>query len=199
MATCYQCPKPALFRLKEGNIPLCLDCYAKLTAIQSKEQEYAERVFNMVADLANAGPGGELAPVPKFPGRIPKVTFHSGEMTTNHIRIEKSNVGVLNTGTIHSLDNAIGCLKNEGGSKTAEAFKCIAEKTTEAHGLDTDSRNKILEFLSVLSSEAVAPKDHRKKGPMLTLLRELGNLCKKAKDLHDLYQQYAPLLFDLFK
>ena len=137
--------------------------------------------------------------MPKFPGRIPKVTFHSGEMTTNHIRIEKSNVGVLNTGTIHSLDNAIGCLKNEGGSKTAEAFKCIAEKTTEAHGLDTDSRNKILEFLSVLSSEAVAPKDHRKKGPMLTLLRELGIYARRPKICTTYIRQYAPLLFDLFK
>ena len=60
--------------------------------------------------------------------------------------------------------------------------------------LQQDSKNEIIEILSVLTSEAATPKDRQRTGVMKTLLSRLRELVGLAKDLGGAWNQWGPML-----
>src|SRR5438270_3221134 len=109
MVLCVNCRRRALIRWDDC-IPLCLDCADKMSRIaEQKQQEHllgsihAASMLNSVLERAEAmsvGPPGFLGrvPVPQLPSRTIK-----GNITLNNINIDRSTIGILNTGQMKEI------------------------------------------------------------------------------------------------
>jgi hypothetical protein len=133
--------------------------------------------------------------LPRFPERRPA---QIGGVTLNHINIDRSTIGVLNTGNIERVDAAVTVLKQQGASQAGEMLKHMTEAVATAREVDAAKRNEMLELLSVLANEAAQPPEKRRPAAMRPLLSEMANLVSGSASLLQLWQHFAPALAGLF-
>lgn len=196
---CYQCPKPALFMVGDPGqaIPLCLDCNSKFQEVIDRQMENSERMLNHLAAEMEATVGMSGL-VPRFPPRRPRTVIQSGKVTMHNINIDRSNIGVVNTGYIGSVDSAVGSMRAAGEANAADAFRGFTEKLLRLPDVDPKEKDAILELLSLLATEATMPPEKRRSSAMRTLLAELANLVSGIASAAQLHAQYAPLIARLF-
>lgn len=179
----------------EGSqVPLCLDCNLKFAQMTTLQNDMLERQINYLTGVAEATVG--------LPGIMPKYPRREvvavGNVTLNNIKVEGSTIGVLNTGTIGTVDSAVTALKQAGDTDAATIFAGITEAVANDSQLRADVKNQILELLSVLSTEATAPKARRRSAAMMPLLERLATLMSGAAALAQLWSQYGSPLRQLF-
>lgn len=192
---CYQCDKPAMYQIGDHKIPLCLDCYFKLSQINQRELENNERMLNYLSDemdsLVGIGPIG-----PRFPPRPQPVQISGVEM--NNISVSNSVVGTINTGSIGSVDQSISALIQLGEPNTAEAFKVLTEAVLQSGDLTRNQCNEVVEILSVLAKEAATPPAIRENSVANTLLEKAIGITSLANDITEICQKWWPVLTALF-
>jgi hypothetical protein len=137
--------------------------------------------------------------MPRFPARPPRAIIQSGNVTMHHINIDRSSIGVVNTGYIGQVDSAIGTMRSSGDASGAEGFKQFTEALVSLQSVDSAHKNKLLEILSVLASEATLPPEKRRKSAMRSLLVELATLTSGVADLATLYAHFGPAILALFQ
>ena len=196
---CSQCGRPAVVRIggKEGTIFLCIDCNLKFEQAQAMEFDRNARLFNMVSDQMDA-----MAGVPYSGGRIAlpeRPVFHVGGLNLNNIKIDRSTIGILNTGTIGTVDGAVTVMKQHGETGAADAIARLTEAVAKAQAVSTEDKNRILEALSVLATEATMPKDKRRSSAMKPLLLDLSTFLGGIAGLAQLWQQFGPAISGLFQ
>jgi hypothetical protein len=180
---------------EDAQTPLCLDHYFKLMQAFAIQSDILERQINFAADqidLAMGIPG--LAP--KFPERRP---VHIGDVTLNNIKIDKSNIGVINTGTIGAVDAAITILKQSGEQSVATAIQKLTEAAISSKEASEEIKQQIVEILSVLATEAATPKEQRRSTIVRRLLVDLATIVNGVAALAQLWQLYGPVIENLFK
>jgi len=101
---CYNCSNQAMWLVgpEDARRPLCLDCHLKLVQATTLENDMLTREMNFLIGMAEAT-SGVYGAIPKYPER--KVV-QMGNVALNNIKIDRSSIGVLNTGTIGTLDAA---------------------------------------------------------------------------------------------
>ena len=193
---CHQCTKPAIFIVGDGEskIPLCLDCKIKFDNMLARQNDMYERQLNYLTDQMESIVGIRGIS-PKFPERK-YITV--GDVTLNNINIKNSNIGILNTGTIGSIDECVTSLKRSGEEVSATIIKMLAESIISNKDASDDIKNQTLEILSVLSSEAASPKENRKKAIIKPLLVEMATLLGGVASLGQLWQQIEPVIKKIF-
>jgi hypothetical protein len=196
---CHQCSRPAMFLVgPEGQqVPLCLDCNVKLQALQNQRLENNERMMNFLAAQVEMT-AGIPGLVPRFPARTRPIAVHTGDLVTNNLTIADSNIGVLNTGSIGSVDSAIGVLYSAGDQQVADSFRAFTEALVQIEEVQAEQKNHLLELLSVLSAEATVPAERRRKSAMRPLLTEIATLCSGVASLAALYALFFPAIEALF-
>lgn len=197
---CRNCSKPVLFMMGDSQkaIPFCLDCVAKFQEVVDRQQDRTSQLLNYLAAHIEATVGLPGL-VPRMPLRQSRTVIQQGGLTMNNIHIDRSNIGLVNTGIIGTVDTAVGVMKASGEDAGAKAFKELTEKVVANADADAVTKNKIIELLSVLASEATAPKERRRGAAMRTLLVELTSVCSGVASLAQLYQQYAPAIEAFFR
>jgi hypothetical protein len=194
---CQNCPKEAIVGIgPRGDVPLCLDCYGKWSNIQQQAIENHEREINRLAeevDLVTGMPGF----TPRYPPRPPR-TVLQGDVVLNNIRISNSNVGVVNTGSIRSIDSAIGVLKAEGSPKLADLLRTLTESIAAAPDMSDDHRTSALQDVSVLAAEAATPQQRRRARAMKGVLLDLSAILGGVASMTQIWQVASPLLHKLF-
>lgn len=194
---CNQCNNPAMFFVGEGDAqtPLCLDHYFRFMQALAIRADMLERQVNFAAqqlDLAVGIPGL----TPKYPERRPVLI---GDMTLNNIKVDKSNIGVINTGTIGTVDAAITVLKETGEQRVATAIQKLTEATLASKDTSEEIRQQVVEILSVLATEASIPKERRRTTVAKRLLVDLATIVSGVASLALLWQQYGSVIENLFK
>jgi hypothetical protein len=151
-------------------VPMCAACQKNLADAHRIKQETSMRYVNFLRDdiEATIGVRGVLARF-ELPAESP---------VTNHIHIESSNIGVVNSGVIHHIDSAIGQLQSSGDGQLAVAFKQVTQAIVDAPDVDKEKKAEILEQLSLLSEEAAKPKGQRR----LVLMKGILENVKLAAD-----------------
>lgn len=193
---CHNCSNQAMFLVgpEDARCPLCLDCHAKFVQTLALQNDMLEREMNYLVGMAEATVG--------FPGILPRFpqrqVVQMGDITLNNIKIDRSTIGVLNTGTIGTVDAAVTALQQTGDTASAQIFKSLTEAVARDRQLTPETKNQILDLLSLLSTEATAPRERRRSGAMLPLLEKLSNLLSGAAALAQLWAQYGPALQRLF-
>jgi hypothetical protein len=153
-----------------------------------------EREMNFLIGMAESTTG-VYGVMPKFPQRQ---VVQLENMTLNNIKVDRSTIGVLNTGTIGTVDVAVTTLRQSGEPDAAEMFARLTEAVVKDPRLKPETKNQALEFLSILSTEATAPKERRRSLAMMALLERLSSLLSGAAAGAQLWNQYGPMLRRLF-
>jgi len=180
-----------MYQVGDHNIPLCLDCYFKLTQIQQRDLESNERMLNYLSDEI-ASQVGMSSMGPRFPPRPQPV--HIGGIKLNNISVNNSVVGTINTGSIGSVDQSISALVQLGEPALAEAIKSLSEAILQSAELTRNQRNELVEIMSVLAREAATPKEARRSTVAQTLLDKAMKITSLANDITDVCQKWWPVL-----
>ena len=122
-----------------------------------------------------------------------------GGVTLNNISIDNSVVGVLNTGSIETVDAAVTTLNRSGETGIAQALTDLTQAVASNKEATNETKNEILEILSVVSSEATAPKGKRRSTAMKPMLREMATLLGGVASLSLLWDRFGPVLTAFFQ
>lgn len=194
---CCQCDKTAMFRVgPEGQqAPLCLGCYVLWQRAQAERQDMLGRALNfMLAELdAHVGISGIT---PRYPERT--AIIQTGGVTLNNIHVSDSEIGVLNTGTIESVDNTLTVLKTEGNKELAASVTALSEAVIKAAELSNHQKDQILELLGSLSEEAVAPKEKRKLAVVRALIAQLSGILGGIESLRNVWELASSIFQQVF-
>ena len=193
---CHQCDRLAMYQVGEQNIPLCLDCYFKVSQIQHQQIENSERMMNYLGDEMSHIVGLPRMG-PRFPPR-PRPVVVAGT-TLHNIHVSNSVVGTINTGSIGTVDQSITVLRQAGQPDLADAIKGLSEAILQSADLTRNQRNELIETLSVVSREAATPVDRRQNSVALSLLEKATKVTALAKDIADVCQKWWPVLIAAFK
>ena len=142
---CCQCPRPALLLVGPENarVPLCLDCNLKFVQITTMQNDMLERLMNYLTD--------EMDLVAGLPGLSPKFPERKnvavGGVTLNNIQIDRSTIGVVNTGSIETVDSAVTVLKQSGDSHLATAVLELFQAVLNSQALRADTKAEIVDIL----------------------------------------------------
>jgi hypothetical protein len=180
----------------ENKVALCLDCYIKFQGAMYRNIENLQREQDFLVaqmEFVTGMPGL----LPRHPPRPPRVVLQGG-VTLNHIKISDNNIGVLNTGSIGSIDGAIGVMNDSGEAEAAKAIKTLTEAVAASAELTPAIKNKVMEGLSVVAAEGAAPKGRRRREAMRTLLKDVATCLSGSAALVKLYETATPFIERLF-
>ena len=176
---CHQCDRPAIYAIN-GNIPLCLQCFALHSSIIERQVEMHERAADRALDDMEMISGVRLQRNRPAPRPAPVVLQGA---TFNHINIANSNVGMVNTGQLSQVDSAVHVIEKGGDKGLADALRELTEKTVRHASLSDAQRAEIVELLSALASEATQPKELRRKAVTAPLIARLREVLAVSADL----------------
>ena len=100
---CYQCSNPAMFLVGDKKVPLCLECNLKLVQMTQIQNDMLERTINYMSDHVDYTVGLPSSG-PRYPERK---TVNVGGVTLHNISVNNSTVGVINSGSIGTIDTAL--------------------------------------------------------------------------------------------
>lgn len=178
MVKSHNCSKNAMFTVRpQGKeVPLCLDCYIRFVNIS----EYPERPSTQIIQAARIIQKG------------------SGYIGSKNFQVTDSRIGVLNTGTIEDVDSTITALKTIGNAELAQAITQLSEAVIQSSEIVNDVKNQIIELLSAISSEAVAPKEKQRKAVVKAILSELSETLRGVASLASLWESAKAVLGHFF-
>jgi len=184
-----------MYQIGDQNIPLCLNCYAKVAQIEQQQMENDEQMLNYLSDEMDMTTGVRLGG-PRFPPR-PKAV-HVGDVRLSNISVNNSVIGTINTGSIGSLDQSISALIQLSEPTLAQAFKELSEAALKSNDLSTNQRNELIEALNTIAKEATTPPDRRQNTVALSLLDRAEKITAIAADISELCQRYWPIIATVF-
>jgi len=151
--------------------------------------EEGERLMNYLSDWGEAAVGlpGFM---PRFPERRSPITFHQ-------VNVDRSNVGVINTGRIETVHAAAGIVQQQGNAEVANALNELAEAVRASTEADEEAKARLLELLETLATEAAAPPESRKRTVFGAVLRDFGTAIGAFNGLSALWARYGPILESL--
>jgi hypothetical protein len=174
----------------ERNIPLCLDCNLKLQALQTRQVAELERALNHTVDEMEAIAGFPLGG--KFPPRAQPVFV--GKAVLNNIHITDSQIGILNTGSIQSIDSAITLVRNGGDPAVASALASLTEGIARDSTLTADQRRDLVDLVSTIAVEAAAPVGKRRSAVVRALTIDIAQFVSGVAGLAQLWSMYGPII-----
>ncbi len=199
MGKCSQCGKPAIGEC--GNTPLCVDCFNKMTQANFMEQQIRHNQLSWLASNQNfiqqalsAGTGGLIPP--KFMA-IPQPPSTGINYTYNNIQVSDSAVGVINPGTLYTIDTSIDVMQSHGDNELATAIQELTQEVVNSKDIQDDIKKEITELLQFVASEGSVSKDTRNKSVIKPVLDRLGKLIPVATAAWSIWEKFQPLLQSL--
>jgi hypothetical protein len=193
---CYQCGRQPMYEMviQGHKVHLCIDCQLKMEQIRARQNEESERMINFLQDqmasMAGMPPMG-----PRFPER--KI-IHTEGAILNNINIHDSQIGVVNTGYVQTIDAAVTTIREHGNGPLSEALSSLTEAVVAESQLDEEHRKEVLELISTISAEASLPEAKRRKSIIRPLVAEIGQMLQGTAAAVAIYDRVLPLLRSLF-
>lgn len=193
---CSQCDKPAVVKYAD-KIPLCADCYHKVAQANFMEQQAMHSKLSWVASNLNLieqdlylGCGG-LLPLKQM--TIPQPPSAGSSYTFSQIQVSDSNVGVINPGTLFTLNTSIEVMQNRGDSELAKAVKELTQAVLDDKQITNDLKKEIAEQLEFLVAEAVADREKRRVGVIKGVMSHIGKAISISAALLTIWDKVEPL------
>lgn len=193
---CSQCGKPATLKVKRG-VHLCVDCYNRLLEADGRRRIDAldmlhrsnNQLLGMMETVAGMPPGF----YPRHEVREPAPVIQTGPVTQN-ITIKDNAIGVLNTGTIHSLDVSVGVLGAAGRGDMAAALKEFVEAAANDESISRDDRDELLEDVDMLMGVIGAPAEQRRLGLARTVIKRVTEIAAGINAVALAWDRLEPLV-----
>lgn len=173
MELCHQCNNKAIRTVVIQGIDrdLCLECWNKLVNMTVKEKAEnragAEQSFRFTnylsAEMENqVGLHGILPRIAPPPAEHKTIL---GDYVLNNIKIDRSAIGILNTGNIHNsiltIDQNITILEANKENDISATLKSLTEIILASKEATDDLKRQAIELIEAISQEALKPKEKR--------------------------------------
>jgi len=136
--------------------------------------------MNFLLDYADAVTG-MTGVMPRY--KIPNPVVHQGPVNVHNVRIDRSVVGAVNTGTVDNLEVSLNDIRIDSDNAELKGMlKEFTEAVLRETNLSTESKNDIMEQLSVIASQMALPKESRLRPVMKGLTTSISAIIA-ATDL----------------
>lgn len=197
---CYHCDKPAII-MQYGEIPLCVDCYHKVAYADFMEVQaehnrlsWLASNMNLVQQDLHIATGGIL---PLKQMTIPQPPS-APKYSSQQIKISESNIGVINTGTLLSLETGIEFIHNHGDKKLAAVVKQLTEALVNSTEINNELKSRTAEQLEFLVNEALASKEKQRKSFASKVISDISESVGTIAGLLTIWNAVQPLLQPYF-
>jgi hypothetical protein len=125
----------------------------------------------------------------------PRQIVHAPQTTVNDhsVRIDGSTIGVLNTGTIGTLNASVSLIQ-QANPEHAEQIKNLVEAISRNEQLAQEARKESIEQISYLLSQISVPATQRNSSVLKTIFASIGATLSTTADLYTLWQALQPIL-----
>ena len=135
--------------------------------------------------------------------RIPQPIYQNVNRgpTLNHINIDRSIIGMLNTGSIQDvqqIDINVKTIAEAGQVDIANAIKALTEAVASSKDVSDQQRTEILDQLNLVSSEAAIPAPSRKTGIIKPVLTGLATGISAVGSLAKLWAMFGDTICSYF-
>lgn len=190
---CYNCSKLAMYGVGEPGkeVPLCLDCYTQWSNVQQQNLDNLRHMMNFASAQMESSVGMPAGFLPRLEGAPKRINYERLHMT--NINVSNAQIGVLNTGSVGTIDATITLLRNEGNTAWGDAIRQMTQALVDTKDLNESNKNEAMELLAALSKEGVTPKPERKGGVIRALMSRLGELFVASEALRSLWEHLSPI------
>lgn len=189
---CSQCQRKAVVMF-ENNTPLCVEHYTMMQRVNLEQQKILFAYTNYLQDQMD-----EISGIPSYSRvRIPQPIVNTGGTTINQLNIDRSVVGVLNTGTVQNLNATVSAMQSVDPELTTE-LKSFIETVSKNNELVQDFKKEIIEQLSFLTSQLYVQKERRNPSVIKTVFSSITTALASANALLVIWDKLKPLLEKYF-
>lgn len=202
---CSQCPgnffSTLLFQGRTHD--LCLNCFLKIQDMHSRVLEQQVHEINYLKGIMESNVGVPYGTLPRYPLPQPRPKTILGDLVFNHIKVDRSAIGVINTGTIagnlQSIDASISLLCQDPLYKDfVSAIQQLSEATLAAQGASKEQQEAIIERLDMLLEQARQPKEKRRPSIVKSVLKELRDYTQCIASLKAIWDTAGPVISQIF-
>lgn len=193
---CYQCERPAIYKMGEQGPGLCVDCAHKAQDIANKQFLLNAAMMNQALDDMDAVVGFSSGS-----GRIPvsEIARSMQEKTVlNNIRISNSSVGVLNTGDLARIDAVITFTNGTNVESVGQLLRKLTQSVVDSEELDAKAKKDVLDLIEALADLVVGARSNAKASVARVLVDGITDKLKKATDLTSVIEAFREALAKLF-
>lgn len=184
-----------MYQVGEQKIPLCLECFSKVQALNQQEMDNARMLANLAIDQMNSQ-FGFLHTIPRMQSSPVPVVIQGVKM--QNINVNNSVVGAINTGVMQSVDVTISALNGIGNTAAADAVKGVSEAILGSSDLTATQKNELIECMNVIAKEAATPEATRSNAVGKSLLEKVIQTVSVANDISEVCLKWWPVLQGLF-
>ncbi len=190
---CNQCDRPAMIEVGgEQRVALCLNCYKLLSETIERQNESTYRELNMLYEQFDLVSGVRTTPRYQIKDNN---TIH---MNQNHISINDSNIGLVNTGTITNLNQTIENLCSVSKIEIAETIKNFSQSVLSETLIDAEQKDEILSSLDYVAKESLKEANQQNKSIVKTLLKGISSIVSLTANAATIWQVLHPTLLKTF-
>lgn len=184
-----------MYQVGDQKVPLCLNCYAVMQQTNERAIQLLREEQNHTMDHIGAMFGVNIGA--RYPTKRP-VVVSGGTVNNNHIAINNSQIGILNTGSIHNLNQVIDSLHSASQRELAEALKKFTEAVLNESVLEKEQKSEVLESLDIIAKELYQKPENRKKSVVKTLIAGISGTVELAANSLTVWKVLEPLLQKFF-
>lgn len=166
-----------------------------VSQIQSNQNDTVRLLMAQINDMENSI-DATFGLAPRRPMQIPpRHVIHAPQTTVNDhsVRIDRSTIGVLNTGTVGTLNASVSLIQ-QTNPEHAEQIRNLIEAISRNGGLEQEARKESIEQMSYLLSQISIPAAQRNPSVLRAILTSIGTTLSTSADLHTLWQAVKPIL-----
>jgi hypothetical protein len=115
-----------------------------------------------------------------------------------NINVDRSVVGVINTGTIQSLNNSVTALQKGGEAELAKQIRDFTQAVIDSGEVSNTAKQQVAEIMDAIAAEAAKPKVERRPAVIRPLIGEVAGIVGGVAALSQLWETYGPLLLAYF-
>lgn len=202
---CSQCSAPVFgyVRWQEMVHPLCLKCWSTAQDHFSTLREANIREINHLTAYMEWTSGLLPGSMPRYALPPPKYKTVIGDFKLNNITIDRSAIGVLNTGSIEgNLQNIDASISVASTDPSLKDFKKVIQEFTEAvckaQDASQEQQAAIIELLSAITEQVRLPKEKRKPSVVKGVIKEISGYADNVASLVTLWNTAKPVVLAIF-
>lgn len=177
---------------------LCVEHAAMLSGMVERQRAQNAAMINYLTEqieyTMGAPSSGPRIAIPQPPPTV----VHSGDITNNQFRIDRSVIGSLNTAEVAKIEVSMNNIQNNDSSDFTTAIKELTEAFAANTALQNSKKEELVEILSYLSNQATLPEHQQQKTLIKRMLGRVPQIIASAADLTALWTAHHQALISFF-
>lgn len=183
--------------------PLCLACWVVYRDMLLKIEEQNIRGINFALSSMEDISGIPSGAFKRYEVPATNRATVIGDLILNNIRIDRSAIGLINTGTIlgsvEHIDTNISYLsKDQTMQSFQEALKDFTESVLKSTDATNEQKGAILELMSAISDEICKSKKKQSFTVTKALLKNMQEFVSGLGCLHTMWQNLHQIILRIF-